>query len=520
MCACVDRRIMAAASFSLLLLVAGYPNSTAAAGALSPATLTNSPSAPRMPVESGSESMGPLSVHLENPRYFADARGNAVYLTGSHTWNTVQDMLVADGYTLDFDVYLDFLERHGHNFLRLWIWEQASRAPWSRDETRFLPLPYERPGPGAALDGQPRFDLESFNQAFFERLRSRVAKAQEHGVYVSVMLFQGFSLDQKGHELETSTWASIRRRLSKLGLGHPYMEVNNPWIDHPFNKENNINGLDGDPLSHGDGRDVHTLRIPEVTRIQEAFVRKMIDTLNEFENVLWEIANESHAESAAWQYHMIDFIHEYEKSKTQQHPVIMTVPWPEGDNAILFASPAEAISPNEKNGHRDNTAVADGTKVMIVDTDHLWGIGGDWRWVWKSFLSGMNPIFMDPYHAPGFQEHPTRGEWHAIRRSMGDTRKLADRIDLARMLPKPELASSGFCLADPGKRYLVYVTGGDETIVDSSAAPGKLQIEWFDPVTGTSLESGTTRGTKAGAFRSPVGNDAILHLRCKEPCEP
>ncbi|MCK4714586.1 MAG: hypothetical protein KAT35_03355, partial [Candidatus Aenigmarchaeota archaeon] len=27
----------------------------------------------------------PLTVHPDNPRYFADSSGNAVYLTGSHT---------------------------------------------------------------------------------------------------------------------------------------------------------------------------------------------------------------------------------------------------------------------------------------------------------------------------------------------------------------------------------------------------------------------------------------------------
>ena len=40
---------------------------------------------------------------------------------------------------------------------------------------------------------------------------------------------------------------------------------------------------------------------------------------------------------------------------------------------------------------------ADGRKVILTDTDHLWGIGGDVAWVWKSFLRGLNPIFMDPY---------------------------------------------------------------------------------------------------------------------------
>jgi len=35
---------------------------------------------------------GPLRLHPANPRYFADRHGRAVYLTGSHTWDTLQDL--------------------------------------------------------------------------------------------------------------------------------------------------------------------------------------------------------------------------------------------------------------------------------------------------------------------------------------------------------------------------------------------------------------------------------------------
>ena len=37
------------------------------------------------------EAKGPLRVHPENPRYFTDGSGRAVYLTGSHVWNNWQD---------------------------------------------------------------------------------------------------------------------------------------------------------------------------------------------------------------------------------------------------------------------------------------------------------------------------------------------------------------------------------------------------------------------------------------------
>lgn len=61
----------------------------------------------------------------------------------------------------------------------------------------FPPLPYQRTGPGTASDGAPKFNLNQFNQAYFDRLRSRVIAARDRGFYVSIMLFQGWSIEKK-----------------------------------------------------------------------------------------------------------------------------------------------------------------------------------------------------------------------------------------------------------------------------------------------------------------------------------
>jgi hypothetical protein len=56
---------------------------------------------------------GPLRVHPTNPRYFTDGSGKAIYLTGSHTWNNLQEIVRTSGPanpTFDFKAYLDFLQ--------------------------------------------------------------------------------------------------------------------------------------------------------------------------------------------------------------------------------------------------------------------------------------------------------------------------------------------------------------------------------------------------------------------------
>src|SRR5262245_15013955 len=71
------------------------------------------------------EPIGPLRVLKSNPRYFTVGDGMAVYLAGSHNWHNFQD----NGHRLtqgkdppeafDYDAYLDFLQKHHHNFFRL-----------------------------------------------------------------------------------------------------------------------------------------------------------------------------------------------------------------------------------------------------------------------------------------------------------------------------------------------------------------------------------------------------------------
>jgi hypothetical protein len=438
---------------------------------------------------------GPLRVNPDNPRYFTDDSGRAIYLTGSHTWANLQDLGSSDPPPVfDYTAYLDFLEANHHDFFRLWAWEQAKWAPWTASDIWFAPAIYQRPGPGEALDGKPKFDLSSFDQAYFDRMRARIIEAGNRGIYVSIMLFDGWSVGQKG--------------------GGP----GNPWPGHPYNASNNINGIDGDPDGDGNGYEVETLAMPEITALQEAYVQKVIDTVNDLDNVLYEICNESNGGPGeiSWQYHMIDFIHDYEATQPKQHPVGMTVPYPDGENSDLFNGPAEWISPNAAGGYQDDPPVADGSKVVVVDTDHLWGVGGDREWLWKSFTRGLNALYMDcydPIYCEGWDPNdPTR---LSVVVNMGYTLEYANRMNLVAMTPRPDLCSTEYCLANPvavGAEYLVYLPEGGTETVDLSATPGELAVEWLDPSDGAITEGLTVTGGTIVPFTPPFGGDAVLYL--------
>lgn len=478
---------------------------------------------------------GPLAVSSENPRYFADPSGTLVLLAGAHTWGNLQDNGIGDPPPVfDYEAFLDFLVAHNINFFRLWVWEQARWGPWSRsDYYYFYPgPPYERTGPGLALDGKPRFDLDRLRPEYFARLRERVDMAGSRGVYVAIMLFNGWAIDN----------------------AHSNLRRGNPWLGHPFNRENNVNGVDGDPNGDMGGDETHQLMDPEILGYQEAYVRAVIDAVNDLDNVLYEISNESYSNSRDWQYHMINFIKEYEATKPQQHPVGMSqYQWP-GSNEELLASPADWIAPWEELPnfpYLDDPRVATGQKVVIVDTDHLWGIGGDRKWAWKTFLRGNQPSFMDAYDgaavglgAPAGWDireasfkrivkdlirwtprpeawNPYAEQWVELRLNLGFIRSYASRIDLKSMLPRPDLSSTEYCLADtggPNATYLIYSPGESPSFeVDLSGSGGRFAVEWFDPATGSTVSAAPVNGGTSMRFTAPFDDDSVLLLSPSSP---
>lgn len=426
---------------------------------------------------------GPLRVHPTNPRYFTDgttnANGslNAVYLTGSHTWGNLCDYRT-NWPAFDFPAYLDFLERHHHNFIRL----------WTGDGLGHQPVFHARTGPGTALDGGLQVDLDRFDPAFFDRLRSRAVAARDHGVYVGIMLFSPDS----GAKRED-------------------------WKELLFNPANNTQGINADTNGDASGAEAYDLSIPRITAYQEAFVRKVVDTVNDLDNVLYEIGNEGDFTSVPWQHHFIRFIREHEAGKPKQHPVGMTAvfnilngSWAT-DNRVLFDSPADWISPG-LDPYKDNPPATDGKKVILADVDHIWPTPPHRGWIWQCFLRGMQPMLMD-WYSYGDPKWTSPEEQEALRKQMGYTLDFARRVNLAAMTPRSELASTTYCLANPGVEYLVYQPKAGE-VVSVILNAGKYRFEWFDPANGATAGSGRIE-VVAGRqeFKAPMDGDAVLYLK-------
>lgn len=433
---------------------------------------------------------GPLVVSTDNPRYFVSPEGKAVYLTGSHTWANLQDIgIPSTTPPFDYDAYLELLSSHNHNFIRLWAWEHAAFSTGSDKKVLWLPSPYERTGPGTAIDGGEKFDLTKFYQKYFDRLRDRVIKADERGIYVGIMLFQG--------------WSSKKSWLP-----------GDPFRGHPFNKDNNVNGINGD--KNGDSN--LDLNDPEVRKFHAAYIQKIIETVNDLDNVLFEVTNEGGNKD--WDWWVVDTVHKFEITQSRRHPVGITGHGGEHTQSMLD-SPSEWLSPgsNDCPELKTDPPVWKEKKPALLDTDHVWGIGGSRQWVWKCFLRGYNPIFMDPWRS--YRERGADSlrrsdypQWEPARKALGQARKYADKINLLKAIPSPELSSTGYCLAQPGSEYLVYQSAAD-TAFSVQVLPGKYSYEWFNAALEVMAETGTmTIESTSKIFKAPFsGADAVLLLK-------
>lgn len=453
--------------------------------------------------------LAPLKALGTNPHYFADGSGKAIYLTGSQTWNTLQDWGTNNSVQrTDFTAFVKMLVAHNHNFTLLWTTElpkfhgMPTRAESSPDFA-VTPFPWQRTGPGTASDGKLKFDLTKFNQAFFERLRDRVRQLNRAGIYAGVYLFTG-------------EFVNVFR---------------SPTDGYPFTGTNNVNGIDD-----GGGIASVTMMAPNaITAFQDAYVKKAIDTLNDLPNVLWIVSEEAPAKSIWWNNHLIALIHSYERGKPVQHPVGYAVRH-DNDDASIINSDADWIAPFAR---ISSTATCGSgqprCKVNVNDSDHSYF--GMWNesprvnrnFFWINFTQGSQTLFMDPYTVYYPRERRnlpkppiTNGigsgpdpRWENVRYTMGYIRSYAERMNLAAMTPHGELSSTGHVLAtdSPAEpELLVYAPAGGRFSVNLSRFRARVAVEWMNPSTGTKIRRSAVRGGGTRSFVPPFAGDAVLYL--------
>ena len=148
----------------------------------------------------------------------------------------------------------------------------------------------------------------------------------------------------------------------------------------------------------------------------------MVDTLNDLDNVVYEISGDTPASSREWQYHMINYLKNYQATKPKQHQVGMSYVYL-GNTNDLFVSPADWIL---LPGANTDPPLAAGTKVILSDMDPKLLGTTSYPMVWESFMRGFNPIYLESDLAKLSADENVLG-------SMGYALKYSQLVDLSAM---------------------------------------------------------------------------------------
>jgi hypothetical protein len=336
--------------------------------------------------------------------------------------------------------------------------------------------------------------------------------------------------------------------------------MKNAWYHHPFNKDNNANGVDGDLDGDKFGVEIHTniSANDSVQAIQLDYAAQVVDLLKGFDNVLYEICNEcvwgetgsseeEQTDILDWMKDMVEEVRWMERTSEKKHLVGLTNS-PGGNKGINGNPPT---TPNDLFEESDadwmspgGTSLtiwpdANGAKVVIIDTDHTTpaafhddAVGPNFvrDWTWFQFTRGYSVGFLlaprpgDPDPTDVFSKYSkARIAMNRIRNLLPPKEPFAaGGIDLAKMLPNSAACGSGYCLVDPDGDFLVYWKRNDlGDITVEITNPGSYTKQWYDPRNDVMKPESTvqlTEGTNGFTTPPPTGSHGSWVLRLtKDP---
>jgi hypothetical protein len=412
-----------------------------------------------------------LRIHPAYPCYFQQPDGKPVVLIGDYTWGTFSDV------DYDYKALFDRLKANGLNFARVWLWWGCEQFPPPDDKPHVEP--FLRPGPGTANDGRPKYDLTRFNPAFFDRLRDLCAAAQQQGLFLQLITMDAWMLK------------------------HPHL-----WKLHAFQRDNNINGVHGDPRKTGTGTDGQegfcSVGNPKVLRFQEAYLRKVVETVHDSENVLIEIANENYY-SAEWERQLCEFVRQVECAKGRRHVLIPL-------DLLSHSSVVQNWDPRAI--HAALLAKRALHQPLIFDTDWTINPKDDEvrQAMWSAVLSGGHLNYMDD--SLDFGVKPAPDKRAALHRQISHLAAFVQPLKLWDMQPDDAPVKAGYAFAIAStNRLAAYLPHGGVVTLDLAKLTGALQARWFDPRGGSFSEPFGVDGGRAHEFKALDENDWVLLLK-------
>lgn len=439
----------------------------------------------------------PVSLHPDNPHYFQYQGKPSVLITSAEHYGAVINP------DFDYATYLKTLADDNLNMTRVFTGPYVEPAgafkiekntlapvagkficPWARSET-----------PGYANGGN-KFDLNKWDEAYFTRLHDFMKEAEKKNVIVELTLFCPFYGDHQ-------------------------------WQLSPMNAINNVNGGGPEDRTH-----VYTLdKSGELLGIQETLVRKIVEELKEYPNLIYEICNEPYfgGVTMEWQHHIADLIREAEKDFVNKHLISQNI----ANGSEKITNPHPAVSVFNFHYATPPVAVAHNYHLNKVIGDNETGFKGNAdstyrKEGWAFILAGgalynnLDYSFTAEHENGTFEYPPTQpgGGSPALRKQLAVLRGFIESFDFLKMKPDTTVLNDrrGFTaaevLAEEGKQYGIYLFGKGPHAIRLSIPAGTYSVRFVDPLTGESHEGGsmTSDGTLA-LTTPPFEQDVAISIR-------
>jgi len=409
----------------------------------------------------------PISLDPENPHYFLFRGHPTVLITSTEHYGAVMNM------DFDYPLYLSELHARGFNLTRLFSGvyvEDPTAFKIARNTMAPAPLrficPWARSTQPGYAGGGDKFDLHTWDNAYFLRLKDFVAQAGQRGIVVEVVLFCPYYKDPQ-------------------------------WNLSPIKASNNIQGVGDLPRTKA-----LTLQNGPLLAIQDAMVRKIVTELRDFDNVYYEICNEPYfgGVTIAWQNHIAETIRNTEAAFPAKHLIAQNIS--NGSKKIQNPNPSVSIF----NFHYSRPPMSVPwnyglNRAVSDDETGFRGTGnGAYRQEgWDFILAGGAVYDNLDYsftvgHEDGTFKFPSTqpgGGGHTLQAQLSILKKFIESFDFIHMHPDSSdvsavgAAAKIYALAQPGKAYAVYVDGGaPQTTLLFNVPAGRYHAEWINPRTG------------------------------------
>jgi hypothetical protein len=437
----------------------------------------------------------PIKLLPENPHYFEYKDKPVALITSAEHYGAVLNE------DFDFKKYLNSLHEQGMNYTRIFMgsyFEIPSKS-FSIEHNTLAPEASKVIVPWLTKieNGELKYDWNSYNPAYFERLNEFMSLAQELNIIVEVTLFSSIYNDDH-------------------------------WEMNPQNPRNRVGGT-----GTLDRTLVHTTQNGDLLNLQKNYVNKLVSELNGFSNFFFEIQNEPWSDrpttavniantyaldgpnwqvkvdladekSLEWQEEIANTIANTEAKLPQKHLI--------AQNYSNFKSPIAAVSENISilNFHYNwpESATWNYHWNKVIGFDESGFAGSDdmvyRRQAWAFMLSGgglFNSLdysfFVGKEDGTGENEAPGGGST-ALRKELKILSETLYSIDLKKAKPaQSDLIAApgmiGYVLSSGNESWLVYlIDAGKSTsqVVIGAKSRNNFKIESINTLTGEKKDLG------------------------------